>query len=336
MTGFEDFYRHLIHTDPTARKAWLLAHFPADVSPAHQWLALIDAAVSDVRNEQRGRATTRPRAEGELAASLIDWALEHGYPVDRAIAHLFELRTTMLAAGQPPEHLPANLQPNNVVRRALDGFAMTPSQALIRAADLRDQPITDADYMRPGENVAEALQALRGTDDYQDYHRLLDIQRMLNDIEPLAGHVTDADLAAELAEWLRITAELDPVSSVVITRDGAFLVVERDRFTARFPADRCKDLEQLQNQDIYVTVSDGPTYYVSLMTLPAIDAVLRKWAQTGEAARGRYFYTTDLVITPRPGITAMIEAIDGLVRDGEISNACQIIPDPTETQDASD
>lgn len=27
-----------------------------------------------------------------------------------------------------------------------------------------------------------------------------------------------------------------------------------------------------------------------------------------------YFYTTGIVITPRPGITAMIEAIDGLVR----------------------
>ncbi len=336
MTDFEDFYHDLIHTDPASRKAWLLVHFPADVSPAHQWLALIDAAVSDVRNEQRARAATPPRADGELAASLIDWALEHGYPLSRAIAHLVELRTTILAAGQPPEHLPANLQPNNVVRRALDGFAMTRPQALARAAHLRDQPLTDADYVRPGENVAEVLQTLRGTDDYQDYDRLLDIQRMLNDIEPLAKLVTDADLAAELAEWLRITAELDPVSSVVITRNGAFLVVERDRFTARFPADRCKDLEQLQDQDIYVTVAGGPTYYVTLMTLGAIDAVLRRWAQTGEAAGGRYFYTTDLIITPRPGITAMIEAIDGLVRDGEISNACQIIPKPTEIQDASD
>lgn len=72
------------------------------------------------------------------------------------------------------------------------------------------------------------------------------------------------------------------------------------------------------------------------MTLDAIDAVLRRWEQTGEAAGGRYFYTTDLVITPRPGITAMIEAIDELVREGEIGNACQVIPDPEGSQDASD
>ncbi|MER6000965.1 hypothetical protein ABT120_20525 [Nonomuraea angiospora] len=36
-----------------------------------------------------------------------------------------------------------------------------------------------------------------------------------------------------------------------------------------------------------------------------------------------YFYTTDLVTMPRPGITVMIGAIDGLVREGEIGNACQ-------------
>jgi hypothetical protein len=61
------------------------------------------------------------------------------------------------------------------------------------------------------------------------------------------------------------------------------------------------------------------------MTLGAIDAVLRRWAETGEAAGGRYFHTTDLVITPRPGITAMIEAINGLVQEEEIGNACRII-----------
>ncbi len=119
-------------------------------------------------------------------------------------------------------------------------------------------------------------------------------------------------------------------------QDGPFLVIERERFVARFPADPGEDLEQLQDQDIYVTVTEGPTYYVSLMTLDAIDAALRRWAQTGEAAGGRYFYATDLVITPRPGITAMVAAIDGLVRDGEIGAACQIIPDPAGSHDASD
>jgi hypothetical protein len=113
---------------------------------------------------------------------------------------------------------------------------------------------------------------------------------------------------------------------------------ERLTFRVNF-ADVSKSLnklEQLQDQDIYVTVTGGPTYYVSLMTLDAIDAVLRRWAQSGEAAGGRYFWSTDLVITPRPGITAMIEAIEGLVREGEIDQACQIVPEPTGSHDASD
>lgn len=121
-----------------------------------------------------------------------------------------------------------------------------------------------------------------------------------------------------------------------ITQDGPFRLVERERFVACFAAGTSDDLEQLQDQDFYVTVKGGPTYYASLMTLGAIDAVLRRWAETGEAAGGRYFFTTDLVIAPRPGITAMIEAIDGLVREAQIGNACQVIPDPDARRDASD
>jgi hypothetical protein len=72
------------------------------------------------------------------------------------------------------------------------------------------------------------------------------------------------------------------------------------------------------------------------MTTTAIEAVLRRWALTGEAAGGRSFYTTDLVITPRPGITAMIEGIDGLVCDGEIGHACQVIADRAKDGGAPD
>jgi hypothetical protein len=121
---------------------------------------------------------------------------------------------------------------------------------------------------------------------------------------------------------------------VEITKDRHLFRIEHERFVARFP-DHGRDLEQLRDQDIYVTVTDGPTYYVSLMTVDAIDSVLRRWAHTGEAAGGSYFWSTDLVIIPRPGITAMIEAIDGLVRDETIDQACQVIPGPDDGPDAA-
>jgi hypothetical protein len=118
-----------------------------------------------------------------------------------------------------------------------------------------------------------------------------------------------------------------------VTKNRHNLIVEHERFVARFPDHGSPDLEQIQDQDFYVTVTGGPTYYVTLMTLDAIDAVLRRWAHTGEAAGGSYFWTTDLVIVPRPGITAMIEAIEGLVHNDEIGQACQVIPDPDDSQD---
>ncbi|MCO8271516.1 hypothetical protein M1L60_13025 [Actinoplanes sp. TRM 88003] len=121
-----------------------------------------------------------------------------------------------------------------------------------------------------------------------------------------------------------------------VIRDGRYLVVRREQFVARFPPVPDDELEELREQEIYVTVAGGPTYYATLMTLDAIDAVLRRWAETGEAAGGRYFFSTDLVITPRPGITAMIEAIEGLVAEGEIAGACQVVPHPLETGDSSD
>ncbi|MGI5238572.1 hypothetical protein [Dactylosporangium sp. CA-139066] len=100
--------------------------------------------------------------------------------------------------------------------------------------------------------------------------------------------------------------------------------IEHERFVARFP-DHGLDLEQLQDQDIYVI----------LMTLDAIDTVLRRRAQTGEAAGGNYFWSTDLIIVPGPGITAMIEAIDGLVRDEKIGQACQVIRGPDDGPDVA-
>lgn len=101
------------------------------------------------------------------------------------------------------------------------------------------------------------------------------------------------------------------------TVDGrGFLVVDGDGFVDRFRVGPDADLDLLQDEDVHVTLTGGPTHYVNLMTLDAIAAVLRRWERSGEAAGGRYFHASDLVVVPRPGLTAMLDAIDGLVRDG--------------------
>jgi hypothetical protein len=111
------------------------------------------------------------------------------------------------------------------------------------------------------------------------------------------------------------------------TQDGAFVIIERDTFIARLAA-HPRDLDRLDNQDIYVTLPSGLTYYATVLTLPAIDALLQRWSQTGESGGGRYFYATDLVITPRPGIVAMLDALEALIHNGEIATACQAVAHP--------
>jgi hypothetical protein len=215
LTAFEETYYHLITLDPALRKEWLLSRQPADVSSGHWWYALIDSAVTDVRRQHRESLATRPRADQTLAASLIDWALEQGFPVEIAVEKLAELVSIALDAGQRVEDLPPNAQPDTIVRRALDGFAMTRQQAITRAASLRAKPLTEDDLYQPGEGWA-IFQALAQTDDYRDYHRLLNIDRMLTHLTRFIDLIADPDLASELRAWLAVRSDLDPVSTVIM------------------------------------------------------------------------------------------------------------------------
>lgn len=213
MTDFEDVYRQLLQADPSHQRRWLLDHRPVGISPAHWWFAFIDSAVSDVRHEQEGRPQSRPRASAELAAAVIDWALEENFPVEYAIENLVQLIMIALTAGRRPDALPTNAQPDNVARQALTRFGFTRCEAFARAEELRSKPVTDDDgFVQPGENAAERLRLLSATDDYKDHHRLLGIQRMLNDLKPITGLLTDTDLAAELEAWHQVLPELDPVA----------------------------------------------------------------------------------------------------------------------------
>jgi hypothetical protein len=214
VTDFEDTYYQLILIDPRLRRRWLLDHQPPSVSPAHWWLALIESAISDLRQQNLGRLATRPRADVALAAALIDWALEHRYPLHLAIGQLTQLTRLALDAGQQIADLPANAQPDAIARRALDGFVMTRQHAITRAASLRAVPISADDFYQPGEGLAR-WQALTQTEDYRDYHQLLDIDRMLTDLTPLLDRIIDADLATDLRTWLRAQPDLDPVPTTI-------------------------------------------------------------------------------------------------------------------------
>lgn len=211
MTDFKDTYRQLLQVDSAHQRRWLLDHRPAEIPLAHWWLTFIDAAVADVRYTHKGWPQTRPRAGTELAAALIDWALKENFPTEYAIENLVQLIMIAFAAGRDLDALPTNAQPDNVARQALTQFGFTRAEAVARAAELRSRPATDDDLVQPGENISESLRLLSATSDYKDYHRLLCIQRMLNDLKPVTGFLTDTDLAADLGAWFKVLPELDPV-----------------------------------------------------------------------------------------------------------------------------
>lgn len=72
------------------------------------------------------------------------------------------------------------------------------------------------------------------------------------------------------------------------------------------------------NIDAHVYLADGTHRYATFMTTDEINRVLRRWAETGEAAGGRYFWCSDLVIIPRPGLEAMVAALKEVIRSGDI------------------
>ncbi|WP_435209263.1 hypothetical protein [Micromonospora sp. bgisy143] len=214
MTEFEGTYRRLLLIDPPLRRQWLLDRKPASVSPVHWWFALIDQATSDVRRQHCGWPHHRPHADMPLAVFLIDLASEHGFPTELGAEQLASLITIALNAGQRVQDLPASARPDTVARRAVDSFGMTREQAAARAASLRATPLTEDDFVQPGEDWQARWQALTVTDDYQDYHRLLNIERILTDLAPLVDYMTDARLVADVQAWLQVLAELDPAPEV--------------------------------------------------------------------------------------------------------------------------
>lgn len=181
MTAFEDSYRALVQTGLIGRR-------PAGDSPAQWWLPLIDTAASDVRHDRLGLPRTRPRADTDLALTLIDRALADGFPIEIAVPYLVTLA-----------------RPDDAARTALTRIGADRAAALARAAELRARPGHD----EPGASYRQ----IAATADHRDYHRLLGIQRILTELAAVADRIEDPGLAAGLAAWQAVRDGLTPYVS---------------------------------------------------------------------------------------------------------------------------
>ncbi|MGC4757656.1 hypothetical protein [Micromonospora trifolii] len=76
--------------------------------------------------------------------------------------------------------------------------------------------------------------------------------------------------------------------------------------------------ETADNIDAHLTLADGTRRYATFMTTDEIGRILQRWARTGEVGGGRYFWCSDLVIIPRPGVEAMVAALGEMIRSGDL------------------
>ncbi|MGW3891810.1 hypothetical protein ACWD69_24235 [Micromonospora chokoriensis] len=93
-------------------------------------------------------------------------------------------------------------------------------------------------------------------------------------------------------------------------------VVEGARVS--FMSGEGNDPATADNIDAHVYLADGTHRYATFMTTVEIGRLLQRWAKTGEAGGGQYFWCSDLVIIPRPGVEAMVAALAEMIRTGDI------------------
>lgn len=55
------------------------------------------------------------------------------------------------------------------------------------------------------------------------------------------------------------------------------------------------------------------------MTLGQVEAIMARWAESGEALGGRYFWSPDGLIVRDPGIGNMTRVLTGLLETGEFT-----------------
>jgi uncharacterized protein (DUF488 family) len=101
--------------------------------------------------------------------------------------------------------------------------------------------------------------------------------------------------------------------------------VELDDVVVNFMMGGGDTLDTVDNLDAHIYLPDGTHRYATFFTTEAIDRLLRKDARTGETGGGLYFWCSDQVIIPRPGVPAMLEAIAEMIRSGDIAFMCGIV-----------
>ncbi|MEV4637673.1 hypothetical protein AB0J80_10005 [Actinoplanes sp. NPDC049548] len=78
------------------------------------------------------------------------------------------------------------------------------------------------------------------------------------------------------------------------------------------------DEATLDSVDALVTYPDGSRFAATILTLAALDKVMRGHEATGECLGGRYFQSHDLVVMRRGGLDEIVELVRKLIEKDEL------------------
>ncbi|MFF9671480.1 MULTISPECIES: hypothetical protein [Streptomyces] len=80
-----------------------------------------------------------------------------------------------------------------------------------------------------------------------------------------------------------------------------------------------EDLEAVDDIDVFVDLPDGSRWSATILTLAQVEILMKRWATSGEALGGRYFWCPDGLIVRDAGISNMTRVLTGLIENGEFA-----------------
>ncbi|MEU0431892.1 hypothetical protein ABZ153_09635 [Streptomyces sp. NPDC006290] len=101
--------------------------------------------------------------------------------------------------------------------------------------------------------------------------------------------------------------------------DGPWYRVRTEHFEAAYLPNAGEDLESVDNVDVFVDLNDGSRWSATIITLGQVEVIMARWAESGEALGGRYFWCSDGLIVRDPGISNMTQVLTGLIESDEFT-----------------
>ncbi|WP_344571028.1 hypothetical protein [Kitasatospora viridis] len=105
--------------------------------------------------------------------------------------------------------------------------------------------------------------------------------------------------------------------------DGPWYRVRTRHFEASFLPSADEDPEAVDNVDVFVDLPDGTRWSATVITLAQVATLMERWATTGEALGGSYFWCSDGLIVRDAGISNMTRVLVGLAEAGDLTHILQ-------------